>query len=172
MCYLDAQISLESMWGLRYKQMLLLFLGGIVPLSERPLFFKKRFYLSLERREKERERNTGVLEKHHSVASPVSPPPGTWPTIQECALTRNQTTTFQFTGRRSIHWATPAGAETLFLHGSGSWGASRPCSSSFSSATPPWLPPKKPSSLSCFLVALATQQKQSHSRLPDFSFLK
>ena len=53
-------------------------------------FFK--IFLFLERgegREKERERNISVWEKHQLVAS-CTPQPGTWPTTQASALTGNQ----------------------------------------------------------------------------------
>ena len=52
------------------------------------IFFNDFIYLFLERREgkeKERERNINVW------LPPTHPLPGTWPLIQACALTRNQT---------------------------------------------------------------------------------
>ena len=66
------------------------------PISSADLFyffFKHFIYLFLERgqgREKERETNVDVWEKHRSFAS-HTPPTGTWPVTQACALTGNQT---------------------------------------------------------------------------------
>ena len=54
------------------------------------VFYILRFYSFIfrekEGREKERERNMSVREKHVSVASYTSPD-GTWPVIQAWALT-------------------------------------------------------------------------------------
>ena len=60
----------------------------------RRVFLRFYFYLFLERgegREKEKERNSNVLEKHQSVASPMSPTGDLAPQPGECALIRNQT---------------------------------------------------------------------------------
>ena len=38
---------------------------------------------------------------------------GTWPTTQACALTGNQTSNLLVVSLHSIHWATPAGADSL-----------------------------------------------------------
>ena len=58
------------------------------------VFFKKIFYLYLERgegREKERERNIDMCERHIDWMPLTHPQLGNWPAVQACALTRNQT---------------------------------------------------------------------------------
>ena len=60
-----------------------------------PMYFLKRFYLSLflgrrERTEKERDRNINVSEIQRVVAS-RRPQTGTRPATQACALTGNRT---------------------------------------------------------------------------------
>ena len=57
-------------------------------------FLKDFIYLFLERgegREKERERNVHVREKHYLVAYLACPQLGTWPATQACALNGNRT---------------------------------------------------------------------------------
>ena len=73
-------------------------------------FFFLRLYSFLERgkeKENERERTINVQ------LPPVYPAPGTWPTTQACALTRNQTSDPLVCSLCSIrHWAIPAKAVT------------------------------------------------------------
>ena len=75
------------------------------------LFFK-RFHIftfteKREGREKEREKNTDRLP-------PTCPQPGTWPTTQAYALSRNQTSDLLLCGA-TPNWATPVRAETEFF---------------------------------------------------------
>ena len=90
----------------------------IFALSIHQLHFLKEFiHLFLERaegREKEREKNIDVLETHPSFV-PSCPQLGTQPATQACALTGNQTSNLWFSGRHSIHWATPTQLHFLNL---------------------------------------------------------
>ena len=65
------------------------------------------FFLRERGREEERERNIDAWEIYQSVAS-CTPPMGTWPTTQACALTGNWTGDL-LVGRPLLNaWATPA----------------------------------------------------------------
>ena len=77
------------------------------------IFFLKNFlYLFLERGERGRKKRREIS----SVWLPLMAPQlGTWPTTQACALTGNWTCNLWFTGWCSIHWATPARAQTLYI---------------------------------------------------------
>ena len=69
-------------------------------------------FIYFQREEKERERNINVWL---TLTCPTGDPLGTRPTTQACAPTGNQPATPPFTGRHSIHWATPARAENTIL---------------------------------------------------------
>ena len=72
---------------------------------------KVSIYLLLGRgegREKERQRNIDVRDKHGSMASPYVPRPGPEPATQARALTRNQTTDLSLCGMMANsepHWS-------------------------------------------------------------------
>ena len=55
------------------------------------LLFFNCLFLEREGKEKERERNISVQEKHQCVVASRTPSVGTWPATQACALTRNWT---------------------------------------------------------------------------------
>ena len=67
------------------------------------------FFLKIYLRGEGREKNINVwLPLERSLL-------WTWPTTQPCALTGNQTGDLWFTGRHSVHWATPARARYILI---------------------------------------------------------
>ena len=79
---------------------------------ETRLFFKDFIYLFSEREGREKERERLMYVRGISWLPLACPQPETWPTTQACAL-GIEPVTFQFTGQRSVHWATPARAGNI-----------------------------------------------------------
>ena len=74
----------------------------------------ERIYLFIFR-ERGRGGETLMCKRYIDQLPFTHPQLGIWPATQACALTGNQTSDLWFTGQHSIHWATPARDQELFL---------------------------------------------------------